>query len=438
MHPIRVSVLINLELVPEAGGHVKCWERFAAAAAALDGELDLTLHVLGEENTRRQVADNVRYVVHRPVLSTRRLSFLRVPDHTDLAPFHRGLRQALNGADVLHTTEPCFAFTETAARHSRRTGTPLVHSTHTDTVKYTRIFTENAIRRLGGASALTRLLIQRLRMPDYLAGLISGRFRKHLRRCAYGLGSSDADYDLIVQELGWGRAGRLRRGIDLEFFHPGHRDRAKLEHNYGLPAGRFLVLFAGRVDDSKSPLVLAEAVLRLAEKGIPIHALFAGRGGQRAAVAEKLGPLATICGPVSQETLRSLYAGADLFVFPSTTEVHPNVVCEAMASGLPVVVSAEGGSAGAVARPGIDGLGITSHDPAVWAAAVEGLWRDGEWRRDMAQAARRRAESDFPSWSDVLREDLLPAWHAAAAGRRELAPVFLPAMSRFAAPLEKR
>lgn len=45
---LSIGVLVDLIWGPWAGGHVKCWERLAAAAASMPRELDMTVHYLGE------------------------------------------------------------------------------------------------------------------------------------------------------------------------------------------------------------------------------------------------------------------------------------------------------------------------------------------------------------------------------------------------------
>ena len=147
---LRVSVLVDLLHRPDAGGHVKAWEKLAAAAAGVAG-LDLTVHFAGAAPALRRLADNVRYRLHRPALSTARLPFLsHVPDHTDLAPHHASLARHLADADLLHTTDAYFAFAHTAERVARRDGLPLVSSVHTNTPSYTGLLTAETVERLWG------------------------------------------------------------------------------------------------------------------------------------------------------------------------------------------------------------------------------------------------------------------------------------------------
>ena len=412
---LRVGVLVDLKLAEEAGGHVKCWERLAEAAVELGDGLDLSVHFSGDRDERRELAPNVRYWIHRPVLSTARLPFLKGnPDHTDLAPRHRRLRRHLDGYDVIHATDAYFAFARTALAYARRHGTPLVSSTHTDTPKYTRIFSRQMVENLFGQGPIGRCLIDRVRVHDRAAAHMENILDRYLRASAFVLASSEADHQRALALLPADRVGRLRRGVDKAFFHPQWRDRPAADRRFEIPSDRVLILFAGRVDASKSPDVLAAAARRLIEQGVPVHVLFAGRGTEREAMRAALGAAVSLPGPLSQEELRMAYASADLFVFPSTTELTPNVAVEAKASGLPVILSAHGGSGQMVARDGEDGILLDSADPAAWAAAIGELAADIERRRRMGSAARHHIETAWPSWLDVLREDLMPVWTAAA------------------------
>lgn len=73
---VKVAVLVDLTWGPHAGGHVKCWEHLATAAACFAGKLDLTVYFSGSRREIHPLGKNVRYVIEPPVFSTRRLGFL--------------------------------------------------------------------------------------------------------------------------------------------------------------------------------------------------------------------------------------------------------------------------------------------------------------------------------------------------------------------------
>src|SRR6185503_3693151 len=182
--------------------------------------------------------------------------------------------------------------------------------------------------------------------------------------CRWVLASSEQDLARIQRAAPAAGRSLLRRGIDKELFHPGRRDRRMLEEVYGVPAESFLLLFVGRLDAAKSAETAARAARLLIDRGAPVHLLFAGDGAQRKELEKMLGSRGSFLGGgIPQSELGRLYASSDLFVFPSETEVNPNVVIEAKASGLPVLVSNRGGSAQHVRRPGEDGFVLEERDP---------------------------------------------------------------------------
>ena len=85
-----------------------------------------------------------------------------------------------------------------------------------------------------------------------------------------------------------------------------------------------------------------------------------GHGPYSEALAKSL-PEAFFTGYLAGEELATAYASADMFVFPSTTDTFGNVIIEAQASGLPVVVSDSGGPKELV-EDGANGLITKSRD----------------------------------------------------------------------------
>jgi glycosyltransferase involved in cell wall biosynthesis len=103
-------------------------------------------------------------------------------------------------------------------------------------------------------------------------------------------------------------------------------------------------------------------------------------------------------GPVSRETVAALYRAADVFVLPSTREPYGTVYGEAMAAGLPVV-GWRAGNLPHLAADGREGLLITPGDIEGLARALQTLANDEQLRRDLGQAAARRA-TELPTWEE--------------------------------------
>ncbi|GAB6053262.1 glycosyltransferase [Magnetospira thiophila] len=416
---IRVAVLVDLEWRPTAGGHVKCWERLARAAMRRE-DLDLTVHFSGAEERVHELAPHVRYVIHKPVFSTARLPFLsHVPDHTDLAPYHWGLAGLLHGAEVIHTTDGFFNFAKTALQVSRRSGIPLTNSIHTDTPAYTEVFTARTLERLFGTGGLSRWLIDGLKIPQRARHKASRNLARHQAGCRYALVSRDEEFQRARAVLSDDRIGILRRGIETDVFDPARRDRDALERLYGVPQNRVLVMYAGRMNRGKSIMGLAEALRTRVDAGDDLHLLCAGEGEDRQAVADLLGSRASCPGALEADSVARLMAAADIFAFPSEIEVNANVPMEAQASGVATLVAERGAAARAV-LDGVTGR-VLPGSTVIWAEALHELALDVDLRTTMGVAARAHALNDFPTWDDVLAEDLLPIWRLArdeAGGRR--------------------
>ena len=90
--------------------------------------------------------------------------------------------------------------------------------------------------------------------------------------------------------------------------------------------------------------ILARSFMSIIDAGNTCDLIIAGDGPYRKELEQLLqGYPALFTGFLSGEELHTAYASSDVFVFPSTTDTFGNVVLEAQASGLPVIVSDEGG-----------------------------------------------------------------------------------------------
>jgi glycosyltransferase involved in cell wall biosynthesis len=416
--PIKVAVLVDLALSPTAGGHVKCWERFAEAAARRGpGDIDLTIFFSGVRREERRLAPHVRFAIEPPIFSTARIPFLsHVPDHTDLAPHHPGLARRLAGFDLLHTTDGFFAFARTAEKVARRHGLALINSVHTETPAYTRIYTRRTVERLFGKGAVARLLLDRLGVDAGAEARMRRRLTRHQGHCRFVLVSRVAEATLAERAVSPERVRFLGRGIDRDFYDPGKRDRDWLGREYTLPKDAVVALYVGRLSPGKNVAVLIEAMERAVAADSRLRLICAGEGEMRADLESRLGDRVRCPGVIDRETLARLYASADLFVFPSEIEVFANVVNEAQAAGLPVLISGRSGL-DRLLDPGPGGRLIEAGGAEPWARALLELAADPGRRAGMGLASRRHAETHLASWGEVLERDLVPVWRQAAANQ---------------------
>ncbi len=190
----------------------------------------------------------------------------------------------------------------------------------------------------------------------------------------------------------------LPRGLDTGLFHPEKR-KPDFWKKRGLRDGEVGALYVGRVSREKNLDLFAAACRRLLAAGVKVRPLIVG-DGPYAAMMKELLPEGIYTGSLHKEELASAYASADFFVFPSTTDTFGNVVIEAQASGLPVIVSDIGGPKDLV-EEGVDGRVTKGLDLDALTSAVRQLVEDEELRKRMGVASRARvAERD---WSRAAR-----------------------------------
>ncbi|WP_262402319.1 glycosyltransferase [Actinomadura sp. CNU-125] len=217
--------------------------------------------------------------------------------------------------------------------------------------------------------------------------------------------------------VGPGRVSLLGRGVDLRRFRPDPDARARLAARHAFADGETLVLFAGRVDASKRVMTAAEAVRRLRADGRDVRLVVAGSGAAAEPLSALLGDGVTLLGRLGQDDLARVYAGCDLLAFPSKSETIGNVVAEAMACGLPVLLPEVALTTTWLAAPGRDGVVVRRDDADGWAREIAALADDPGRRRAMGRAALETSRTGHRSWSRVLAEDLLPVWQE-VAGRQ--------------------
>lgn len=177
-------------------------------------------------------------------------------------------------------------------------------------------------------------------------------------------------------------------GINTDKFNGRHRDEA-IFARLGIKQPR-RVMYAGRVSHEKNLKLLVRAFKMLCQQRNDTALVVAGDGPYLKQMREELRGLpAYFLGYQPDGPLGVLYASSDLFVFPSRTDTLGQVVMEAQASGLPVLVSDEGGPK-EMMDDGVTGQVIPGEDPALWCKAMVDLLDDEPRRQRMARTAPGR------------------------------------------------
>src|SRR5215472_15475903 len=196
--------------------------------------------------------------------------------------------------------------------------------------------------------------------------------------------------------------GKLKifpRGLDTDLFSPAQREPTFWE-KFGVANGQVRLLYVGRISREKDLDILAGAYRRLRSEGLPVQLIVVGHGPYSDAFAESL-PEALFTGYLVGKELATAYASADIFVFPSTTDTFGNVIIEAQASGVPVVVSDSGGPKELV-QDKRNGLITKSHDLEDLTRAVRELVVDSDRRKQMGDHARESVTNR--TWPNAFRK----------------------------------
>jgi alpha-maltose-1-phosphate synthase len=172
-------------------------------------------------------------------------------------------------------------------------------------------------------------------------------------------------------------------------------------------------LFAGGVTQRKGISYLLAAWARIRRPGWRLQLL-----GPLPANSGPLRPMldqVELLGRVSHADMPARMAAADVFVFPSLFEGSAVVTYEALACGLPSVVTAQAGS---VVRDGIEGFVIAPRDVDHLARRMEQLGNSPELRARMSAAARMRAlEFDWPRYHEAVVAEVMDLFSRAHSRR---------------------
>ena len=207
----------------------------------------------------------------------------------------------------------------------------------------------------------------------------------------------------------------IPKGVDAERFRP---DGPDMRATFGL-AGRRLVLSVGRFVPIKNMALLLDALARMRQVDPAVHLLLVGEGPEQRALerqAARLGvdSAVSFAGYVPQDQMAPYYRAADVFALASEFDNSPNVVLEAMASGLPLVATNVGGVPDFVEAPAGGAL-VDKGDAAAMGTEILELLGNDARRRDAGSFNRQRATMKF-SWR-TSAEQLLAAYRNALAAR---------------------
>jgi len=187
----------------------------------------------------------------------------------------------------------------------------------------------------------------------------------------------------------------IGNGIDLSAWQIDRQRGAEFRVRWGIPPDSLLVLFLGRIDKTKGPDLLVEALGQL--KAQDVYCIFAGPDDgyleytRKMVSAHVLSDRVIFTGPLRDGEVMAAYAAADVFALPSRFDTFPMTIVEALASGLPILTTDTCQVAGLINdRAGV----VVPVDPAAIANGLQRLL-DSSLRETYSQGARNLAETEF-------------------------------------------
>jgi glycosyltransferase involved in cell wall biosynthesis len=181
----------------------------------------------------------------------------------------------------------------------------------------------------------------------------------------------------------------IRLGIALDTRVPADdAARAETRRVMGIPDGRFVVGWIGRMTGVKRTDVLLRGFRALREDGVDAVLCMVGDGPDRETVerrARELGIVRSSLFLGYQDEVAPYYAAFDALILPSANEGTPVSAIEALAGGRPVVATQVGGVPDVV-RDGVDGFLVQPGDVDAMAERLARLAADADLRRRMGEA----------------------------------------------------
>ncbi|WP_263380541.1 glycosyltransferase [Granulicella paludicola] len=247
---------------------------------------------------------------------------------------------------------------------------PMVASWHTNVHEY-------AARRLGWLSNRFSAATA-MRLEDSVEG-ITLKGTGLLYRYAKVLYAPNPGLCTLLESETGRPCHLMQRGVETDTFTPAKRTRPANDNE-------LILGFVGRLSVEKNVALLPRIDAALRSRGIHPKWLIVGHGAEEEMLRSSLKDV-TMAGVLRGEALAEAYANMNLFIFPSHTDTFGNVVLEALASGVPAIVTPNGGPA-TIVTDNLTGRIVPDED---FATAIAALLADPAHLESMRHAARTHA-----------------------------------------------
>jgi glycosyltransferase involved in cell wall biosynthesis len=271
------------------------------------------------------------------------------------------------------------------------------------------------LKRMGIPIVATRTM-----MPALPTGTLKRRLRQMLMRIPSGLVTCEVVGSHAMLEafrrIGIGQPVEIiPHGVDTKRFRPARNgaERTAMRLRLGIPDGAVVILFAGSIEPRKGVHRLLQAWCRLAAERPDLHLVIAGPRWELAAAAQAYNRYLErlvkesdaqdrLHLPGIVHNIEELMRAADVFVLPSSREGMPNVMGEAMASGLPVVATPFIGLSREFGEAGIHYMS-TGFEPEAIASDMATLLDAPERRMEIGRRGRDWVEQNLDVETSIDR-----------------------------------
>lgn len=297
--------------------------------------------------------------------------------------------------DIIHVATP-FSMGLVGRYYSKKLNIPIVGSYHTDFDKYLEHY---------HLQFLTNLLWK-----------YSTWFHRPLEKIFV----PSKDTEKRLERRNFNNLSIWPRGIDGTIFNRDYKqDQVRMKYKI---KEKNILLYVGRVAAEKDVELLPEIANRL-PKYIrnDVHWLIVGDGPRKERLEKIAPPNMTFTGYIEGEDLAKIYASADLFVTPSTSETFGNVVLESLACGTPVI-GADAGGVRTIIQDGQTGLLCEEKNVEEFAENIIRLLKNDQLRTEMGERGFHYAQSQ--SWDAIfhsLIEECYQVLHFQSYKEQELA-----------------
>lgn len=286
-------------------------------------------------------------------------------------PWVRGLSKLIQSFDVIHCQHP-FLLGKLGARFAKKNHIPLVLTYHTRYEEYAYYAPFN----------------QRILKKMIISPAVS-----YANRCDLVIVPTNGTKEILLKNGVKRRIERVPTGIELSCFE--NIPSGIIRHLYGIPDDTRILLYLGRIAKEKNLPFLIEAFKEVI-KYVPSTVLMVvgygpfEKGLQRLVEKAGLKEKVIFCKTPTRNDVYIYYGGGEIFIFSSLTETQGLVLCEALASGLPIV-AINSISTSEVIIDGFNGY-LTKKDPYEFSRCVVELLIDDEKRKRFSMASKEMAK----------------------------------------------